>query len=209
MTLDSKDIFLKEIPENIYIDLILGNDVWYFENVLGHSADNSSKVYDSFKRLISRKLDIHFNNICIVGSAKTGFSFKKGQLVDFRHIQVGKQKASDIDIAVISEKWFQRFWDIMLEMKMHNRKIGKNINDYNYACSSIFRKFAIPELLPETYDEVKEWNSQVESLLKDFQTIYNIPHTTSFRLYESWDALKNYQLGSIIKVKEKFTMEDI
>ena len=73
--------FLKQHSEReIYYKYLIGQEVWYFKN---DHQDHSNK-YDDFKKFISNKLDIPFNNIAIVGSAKTKFSLNRtGFVGDF------------------------------------------------------------------------------------------------------------------------------
>jgi hypothetical protein len=192
-------IIKNEKPDDIYNNMILGNDVWYFKNVIEPIPEDPSGYYDEFKRYISSSLDIHLNNICIVGSAKTGFSFKTKEFNGFRLEDDGEVKASDIDIAVICDKRFKKFWNILLEM----HQSGRYIKDYNNVCSGLFRRFVRTDVIPETYTYAKEWNEITDSMTKDFQVRFGIFHKTSIRLYESWDGLKNYQLGSIKRIQKE------
>ncbi|WHY92749.1 hypothetical protein QNK12_04360 [Neobacillus cucumis] len=210
MAFDPLDYFSNNTSEVIYINKVLGNDIWYFENVLSLPPEECSRYYDNIKRLISDRLDIHFNNICIVGSAKLGFSYKEDSFKDFRLEDNGGIKASDIDIAIICDKKFKIFWEMMLDITRNGGKLGKNSKEYNYVTSTVFRKFMITDVIPETHnDYIKEWNSKINSLTKDFQTKYKILHEVNFRLYESWDGLKNYQIKSLNKVKTKILNGEI
>lgn len=71
---------LLEMPtKEIYKKYLLGQEVWYFSDY--RNDTNPSKKYDDLKYFISDKLNIHFNNIAIVGSAKTGISFNPAKKV--------------------------------------------------------------------------------------------------------------------------------
>ncbi len=210
LSFDALDYFTKNDVETIYSNKVLGNNVWYFENTLNISPESSSLYYDDIKRIISERLDIHFNNICIVGSAKMGFSYKEDEFRPFRMEDNGNIKASDIDIAIICDKKFKIFWDMMLDITIDGGKLGKNLKDFNYVTSTVFRKFMITDVIPESHnDYIKEWNSKINSLTKDFQTTFKIIHEVNFRLYESWDGLKNYQIKSLNKVKTKILNGEI
>ena len=56
----------------VYRKFLLGHRIWYFETNAG--VDNYAEMYDDFKLYMSEKLDLHVNNLAIVGSAKLGFS---------------------------------------------------------------------------------------------------------------------------------------
>ncbi|UKL00595.1 hypothetical protein [Brevibacillus brevis] len=210
MTFDPKQYFEEQSNETIYNNIVLGNDVWYFRNILKIPPEHCSLYYDDLKRLIANRLNIHFNNICIVGSAKIGFSYKENSFVGFREFDDGEIEASDVDIAVICDRRFKIFWDVLLEIVRNRGKIGKNFNEYQYVTSAVFRKFMITDVIPPNYNpEIKDWNANINSLTKDFQTSFKILHEVNFRLYESWDGLKNYQIGSINKVKDKILRGEI
>lgn len=55
----------------IYYKYLIGQEVWYFDKTMEGSSSN----YDDFKKFISLKLEIPFNNISVVGTAKTRYSF--------------------------------------------------------------------------------------------------------------------------------------
>ncbi|HDR4782775.1 hypothetical protein CN315_26925 [Bacillus cereus] len=204
LSFNALEYFKEKDVETIYSEKILGNDIWYFENILSVPKEACSKYYDDIKRRISQELDIHFNNICIVGSAKMGFSYKENSFSEFRCEDVGDVEASDIDIAIICDKKFHLFWNMMLEITRNGGKLGKSFKEYNYITSAVFRKFMITDVIPESHNEyIREWNSKIDSLTKDFQTQFKIIHVVNFRLYESWDGLKNYQIKSLNKVKTK------
>ena len=76
---------------DIYYEYLLGQEVWYFKN----NGDDFSSDYDSFKKFISKKLNNPFNNISIVGSAKTRFSFSPSKnLAEFHD-------KSDFDLIIV------------------------------------------------------------------------------------------------------------
>jgi hypothetical protein len=82
MIMDKQDI-IEYITNNSELDIyhkyLIGQEIWYFQN---NGEGNFSADYDEFKKFISVKLGIPFNNISIVGSAKTKYSFSP--LKDFK-----------------------------------------------------------------------------------------------------------------------------
>ena len=93
--------FLKQHSEReIYYKYLIGQEVWYFKN---DHQDHSNK-YDDFKKFISNKLDIPFNNIAIVGSAKTKFSFSPYK--NFK--EFGSD--SDLDLIIVSKYYYKKIW---------------------------------------------------------------------------------------------------
>lgn len=52
-------------PQSLYRSFLLGHDIWYFREHL-KKTDHASE-YDRMKNLMSGHLNIHPNNIAIVG----------------------------------------------------------------------------------------------------------------------------------------------
>ena len=97
-----KEDIQKLSVESIYNKYIISGDIWYFRNKYGY---NWFEEYDRFKMFISNKLGVHYNDIAVAGSAKLGFSLNPKK--NFRAFN----DESDIDIIVISQKYFYLFWD--------------------------------------------------------------------------------------------------
>lgn len=60
-----------------------------------------AKDYDEFKLYMSKKLEIHVNNIAIVGSAKMGFSLSPDK--NYRTFN----DESDIDLVLVSDRIYK------------------------------------------------------------------------------------------------------
>ena len=101
MTIDEKKEILKKEAEEIYNNYFISGEVWVFRQLNG---DKWFEQYDAFKKFISKKLGVHYNDIGIAGSAKLGFSLNPDKnLKDF-------DDSSDIDIIIVSRTLFERFW---------------------------------------------------------------------------------------------------
>lgn len=190
-----RDLKEKE-PRDFYNDYLLGQDVWYFSK---QEISNPSNHYDKFKKHISKKLNIHFNNISIIGSAKTRFSLNpKNNFSEFRDSL--EDNPSDLDIVLVSQELFYETWKSF-------RKISKNkrINNYEIKTSEIFRQFISIRDKDEIYDDthIKEWIRKVSSLKADMQTIFSISLDVNYRIYKNWEAVEDYHINGIIKLQEK------
>ena len=123
-----KDFINSNSEKNIYDKYLLGQDVWYFsENI---KNENPLLFYDKFKKFISSNLNIHFNNISIIGSAKTKFSFSPSK--NFKEFH----DKSDFDIVLVSSELFMFFWSAFKEISQ-NQFLG----NYQNVTSNIFRNF--------------------------------------------------------------------
>nr|WP_322625190.1 hypothetical protein [uncultured Flavobacterium sp.] len=175
--------------QDIYSKYLLGQDVWYFQEY--REENNPSKKYDELKHLISKKLDVHFNNIAIVGSAKTGFSFnpsKKFKIFD---------EKSDFDIVIVSPKHLNMLWNAYLDMFYKE----VSISEYSEVSKSIFKKFISLKDPTRKHQDIKEWIKKVEPIIKDLQLFFGIERPINYRVYESWEAVEKYHYSGIKQLK--------
>ncbi|PKQ60562.1 hypothetical protein BZG02_19040 [Labilibaculum filiforme] len=198
----TKENFIEDLKQkeskDIFLDYLQGNNVWYFSDFL--KMKNPSSAYDNFKRFVSQSLDVNFNNISIVGSGKVGFSMNPEK--DFREFCVeheNPKKVSDIDLIIVSSKFFHKFWEAYLEL--FNEKVNFG---YPFVSSSIFRKFVSIKNPKPIHPFFKEWIGKIDKFNKDYQTLFGIKHEINYRIYESWEAVELYHLKGIQELKEKF-----
>ena len=179
----------------VYRKFLLGHKIWYFEHRLGEVEHAES--YDEFKIYMSQKLDLHVNNIAIVGSAKLGFSLAPQK--NFKKFQ----ENSDIDLVIVSSSLYRQVWTsfINLSQKYH-------LKNYNRITSDIFRRFVSikePDLRNGFF---KSWSKKMDPCKKDLQIIFNIPHDINYRIYESWEDVERYHLNGLSAIKEKLENEN-
>jgi len=126
--------FRKELvnatPQSLYRSYLLGHDIWYFREYLKRT-DHASQ-YDRMKNLMSDRLNIHPNNIAIVGSAKLGFSITPTEEKCFSPFS----DKSDLDIAIVSSEIFRSSWTAFLDLSEKGYLPG-----YKSVTSNIFRRF--------------------------------------------------------------------
>ena len=182
-----EDIELREA----YHKYVLGQDVWYFTHYL--NVDSPSEYYDSIKKMISDKLGIHFNNIAIAGSAKTGISLSpKKNFAKFH-------EKSDFDIILVSRKLYYELWEAYVDM--YYSQI--TIMEYAEVKKSIFKKFISLKEPTLKHDRIIKWVKDVDSFIKDFQLIYKINHEINYRIYDSWESVERYHHFGLTQLKSK------
>ncbi|MEI2362237.1 hypothetical protein [Priestia megaterium] len=174
-----------------YQKYLLGNEVWYYKV---HLEDSQySNKYDSMKRFIASELGLHFNNIAIFGSAKIGFSLNPQK--DFREFNA----KSDIDLAIVSEELFHKFWKSYLEMHSNLRYIKK----YSIVTSSLFRQFITLDGLDNLSPFFVEWTKKTSGFVKDLQLLFDFKeHDINYRIFYSWDAVQRYYVRNIDDLKK-------
>jgi len=183
-----KDLSTKTVSE-IYNKYLLGQDVWLFREYL--KTPNPSKTYDDFKFYISNSLKIHFNNIAITGSAKTGISFSpKKKLRLFN-------EESDLDIILVSESHYKLFWGAYLDM--YYKQIP--FPEYQSVYTSLFKGFISLKNPTEKHKNIKEWIKTVNPFIKDLQLFFGIDRDINYRIYNSWESVEKYHYFGIKQLK--------
>ena len=192
--IEYKEDLLKIPVEEVYNKYIIGGDVWYFKDKYG---ENWFDIYDQFKIFISKKLEVHYNDIAIAGSAKLGFSLNPTK--NFRLFN----EESDIDIIVISRKYFYLFWD------SYRRDSYAEVRtpNFNKVCFGIFRKYIIFDGFKKNNLDYLKWLKKTQGFEKNLQLEFEIENSIHYRIFESWDAAKDYYIASIVKSKKIIQVE--
>ncbi|HDZ8838766.1 TPA: hypothetical protein RUW99_002408 [Aeromonas veronii] len=184
--------FIKQHAEiDIFYECILGHDAWYFKRIDDHSA---AKKYDDFKRFISKKLNIPFNNIAIVGSAKTKFSFSPTEkcLREFGD-------DSDLDLILVSKDMYRLIWNAYKELSATIK-----LKNYNNKCSNIFNGFISIKDNDDDYGhvDIKRWKQKIGEFKAELQFKFDVKHEINYRIYTDWESVQHYHLRGITKLKE-------
>ncbi len=192
---DKFDPIKKDLVElnsiDFYNKYFLRSHNWYFKNVLNIPNDNIACAYDDFKQIVSSSLDIQFNNILLVGSAKIGFSLnpkKKFKQFSFSD----DEKPSDLDIAIISNRYFELFWKTF-----RSAYCLKNKHHYKYISRSIYRGYICEHNIRIILECRKRWQEISAKCNKKLQSEFYIKNPISYRIYRNWDDLQEYSLSSI------------
>ncbi len=177
---------------DIYNKFLLGQEVWYFEKFV--QSENPLLFYDKFKKLISKELSIHFNSVSIIGSAKTEYSFSPKK--NFKQFN----EESDFDVILVSDSLFNRFWSAY-----NNISRESWLHDYQKITSNIFRNFISIKEEDKHYnnESLMDWQRKLSSFRTQLQLEYKIYNEINYRIYSSWNAVDEYHINGIKKLKEK------
>lgn len=179
----------------IYDKYLVGNIIWYFKDYL--KIADYYEHYDKLRRYISTKVGVHFNDIAIVGSAKTGFSFSPGN--DLRKFRPD----SDIDLVIVSDRYYREIWKAYLEMFYKN-----NVpEDYKEISNSIFKGFISVKTSPKNHNDIILWEKKVGEMMKDLQMVYGIRQDINYRIYDSWDSVVAYHCYGLNILIKNFKKE--
>lgn len=191
-----QDLLSLETRE-FYIKYIVKSNYWYFSEYLHIPSDKVIDVLDRFKEIISENFHISFHSLQLVGSAKTGFSLSPQKALSPFHDESNGQKSSDIDIALVSEKLYQHYWDRMRQTEKIQYK-----RFYRQLTASIFRGYINDKVLMEIPPIRSEWLSTISPINKLLQDELMIMHPITYRIYRSWEDLEEYQIIGIEKTKK-------
>lgn len=191
------DLHLLE-PKEFYMKYIVKSQNWYFSDYLRFPQDEIIDKMDYFKEIVSTNFGINFHNVQIVGSAKLGFSLSPHKLLIPFHDEVPGKPSSDVDIAIVSDRLFLRFWDDLRHINglWHNRVY------YNHLTESVFRGYINGSDLQKIAGVKTEWDQLIRPINVLLQDKLGIIHPITYRLYRGWDDIEDYQLISISKAKK-------
>lgn len=139
-------------------------------------------------------MDIGFNNVVMVGSAKIGYSLSpKKRLKTFT--EEGENK-SDIDIAIISPQLFDYFWKLF--------RISYDVTKerfYQYISRSIYRGY-ISDIDLHNIEECRmEWLKLSNESTRQLQRKMYFRHEIHYRIYRDWKDMEEYHIQSIEYLK--------
>lgn len=185
-------------PKEFYMKHIVKSHNWYFSDYLHYPQNELVDKMDKFKEIVSTMLKINFHNVQIVGSAKVGFSLSPSKLFSPFHDERPDMLSSDIDIAIISEPLYKKFWDELRQVK----KIRYKQVYYNHLTDSIFRGYINEKDLLMVDDMCSEWDKMISPINVALQDTLGFVHPITYRIYRSWEDLEEYQLIGIKKAKK-------
>ena len=178
----------------LYNKYIVAGEVWYFKEKFN---DKWFEKYNLFKLFVSEKLGVHYNDIAIVGSAKLGFSINPKK--DYKPFD----DDSDIDLLIISQALFYRFWQAYLEDSYSLVRI----KNYQYVCQCIFRKFVTFNGFDKNNKFYCEWKKKTGGFEKDLQLRFDIEQDIHYRIFESWESAQMYYISGMLKNRKNLEVE--
>lgn len=182
------DFIITNNELDIYYEYLIGQKVWYFQSF----SDDYENSYDDFKKFISKKLDVPFNNVSVVGSAKTKFSLSPSK--NFKEFD----EHSDFDLIIVSRKIFKNIWNAYREVALE-----RHLASYQYKCSNVFNGFVSLKDTDQTYGKsvLEDWQRKVLTFKAELQLKFNIQHEVNYRIYSDWESVQDYHMRGIAKLK--------
>ncbi|MCG7502221.1 hypothetical protein MHM83_10090 [Tenacibaculum sp. Mcav3-52] len=197
------------IEKNFSIERVLQKHIIEIEPFL-FTAENRDLEYN-IRTIISKALQVHLNEVVIVGSAKIGYSLSPKKLYNefdekYKNTKKIKDK-SDIDIAVISPSLFDSLnktlynftnglkdgWIDNEYYKKSRFPVPLNYQFYKYSYKGWFR----PDFKPSGFEICKEGN--FEELKREIQELTG--RKLGLGIYKNWYFFKNYHIANLEDLK--------
>lgn len=190
-----KDDIIALPSKDFYIKYILRSDNWYFETHIGQSKEDAIRLTDDFKSIVSQSLGISFNNISVVGSSKVGCSLTPISVQRDKLFRCFNEE-SDIDIAIVSGKLFETYWNLFRHSYSEVNK-----RHYKYISRGIYRGYINEKYLTLIDGCRKEWNEKAAKSKKILRNELYIQPEITYRLYRSWEDFEEYHIQSIDEIR--------
>ncbi len=205
-TLDEIKKDLRELPEKqFYTKHIIRSDNWYFESYMKKNQDEVLHMIDDYRLIISEEFGISFNSVLMVGSGKLGYSMSPP---DSEHPEKSKtflpfnddetiRKISDLDIAIISNELFHKYWKAF-----RNSFKTRYKNTYLHVYNELYRGYINERNIMEVDGCRREWNEKAALSKKRLHSDLFLQHDISYRIYRNWEDFEEYNIQNIKKLKQ-------
>lgn len=185
----------EQIIESNNIDSILDD---YLFKGLPFYFRNIPEIHKQMIKALARGLGVPSSDICVVGSARFGFSlspFSYGRPLN---------KYSDIDIVVVSATLFDPSWvDLLTTRRTPWFKLRSKTQTYiseHREKHHIYNGWMYPHLVAEALEIGTRW-------VVAFNALSRIPELSSVtiggRLYRTWDHVRVYHRRGLRKIREQ------
>lgn len=152
--------------------------------------DDENKFYE-LKNEIANFIEVSQTNIFVVGSAKLGFSIAPSKRYKYFN------EDSDIDIAIIDEATFIRYWKILYEYNTIGRaRSYLEEEKYRKFLEYFFKGWLRPDKFPSNMNEKKEWFDFFSSLHKKYN------HKIAAGIYYDIHVFCGYNRENIKSIRE-------
>jgi hypothetical protein len=145
-------------------------------------------VYFDLRRRVADRFDLHPSEVVLVGSCRLGFRLKRKGRNGERYTPV--QLTSDVDVAIVSARLFDSYWDRVFDLVRRNRDwpVGRG----RLFARDLFNGWMTPSQLPNLpqFNDAVSW-AEFFAELSRFRTCGM--RTIQARLYRSWHRLEAYQ----------------
>ena len=153
--------------------------------------EKNEEAYFNLKEEIADHFSISITNVVMTGSARLGFSIKPGKL--WTHIS----SDSDIDIAIIHEGTFDRYWKDLFEFNVNiTPRSTEEDTQFRKFLEYLFKGWIRPDLFPFNYQGKKEWFEFTRKLYNKYDN-----RKLSIGIFRNEYFFENYQISNIKTIR--------
>jgi hypothetical protein len=161
--------------------------------------EGKEDAYYEFRKRVSQEFDIDFYEVFITGSAKLGFSPHKNKVFDYD---------SDIDIAIVSVKLYERILDVICNYQMELNRARKSItqnelNQYHRFLEYTAIGWIRPDKLPLSFqvNELKDkWFDFFNSISYGESEIGN--YKAAAGVFKTYQHFERYTVSGFRQLKK-------
>jgi hypothetical protein len=195
-----KTLLQRETAEKIAQEYIFGGDVFI--------AETYPRVLNTLRRHLCPRIGLEEQDVIIVGSAKIGFS------LDPESFPRRYSAKRDIDVLVVSEALFDRYWHTMLRWHYPRRLERLPKSDWNWVMNrreNLYWGWFHPDeigyeglLFPDTLKPLRDlktlWFNSFKSL-----SMYEefMGRDVNGRLYRTWEHALLYQSSGLRQIQAR------
>jgi len=173
---------------------------WVIENPTPYFFQNDHLAYIQWKNRLASKLGVDPYSIIVVGSANIGFSLNpEKNWISFND-------ESDIDIAIISNDYFEQAWHFLKNMKPSERyRLSKEMQEAikSHESNYIYWGAIAADLVLGVLPFGEKWLSGIGELNKELP----LGHTIGLRIYKDIESLRDYTIRTLKKLRTRITAQ--
>lgn len=197
--------------ETVFQKHVVDGLSYFFKDVLQNSDEEYELRHD-----IAKATNTSINDVVIVGSAKLGFSVKTPDFIKFDDLYEKTkniQDRSDIDIALVNNKYFEKVTEEIYHLSCHFNKEWKDsnwkTNQYHKNNlnnkKSLFKDYSLyiakgwlrPDFMPNSYLTEAAWQEPCSKWQNKLNRDVNIG------IYSNWTYLKYYHMDHLSTLHSK------
>lgn len=211
-----KDLLNEKLSmEQLFQKHVVDIPTYFFSEILNDTA----KEY-KIRELVANALEVHINEVLVMGSAKLGYSLSpKKTYRDFDHIYNqtrAKKDKSDLDIAIISNDYFS---DVSIKLYQFSNSYRTKWKANEYYNGAKLRDFDVPINHKLFEYHIKGWfrpdfkpigfefciNKTFEELKKEI--LHLTGRKTGLAIYKNWFYFKSYHIENLNRLQSSMKTE--
>jgi hypothetical protein len=189
----TKDELLGMLRERRQLEVVNGHLI----SGIPYVFRNRPSAHLDFKATLASQLQTPDADICIIGSAKIGFSLDPDKFGTSFSI------SSDIDTIIVNSDMFDKAWFELygLGLRLYSLRAGVQNAFHVHRTNNVFYGFIEPNRLPGIVGISAYWFRTLQGLGRIREIA---DHEVNARLYRTWEHVRAHQLYSLEGITTKY-----